>query len=183
MHTRHKYTKKNKSMRKHRSSRKHKSMRKYKSIRKRLNKRKHMKGGFGVGAGPLGYSWIGKDVNTWPGVRGVAGQSNFLPLSEDGITAGLPKQPINTSELNMTNRQTGGGLTDLLPQDLVNFGRSLTGGVQGAIYGYNGVERPNYTYPSPTTQHVMNENYKYIDSSPPNIKNIHVMAGNKVANL
>ena len=75
----------------------------------------------------------------------------------------------------------GSGLMDLVPQDLVNFGRSLTGGVQGALYGFQGVDRPYSTFPSPTTQPGINDNYKYIDNSHANIKDIHLNAGKSVA--
>ena len=152
-----------------------------KSIRHK-NRRTRHRGGYGPGAGPLGYAWVGKDVNTWPGVRGVDGQSNYLPLSKYGVPAGGFEPPMNTSEANMTNKSMqGGGLMDLVPQDIVNFGRSLTGGVQGAIYGFQGVDRPYSTFSSPTTQPGINDNYKYIDNSHANIKNIHLDAGKSVA--
>jgi len=173
---------------------KHKSMRsnKRKNIRSKhkKNRKSHKqgkrrtrhRGGYGPGAGPLGYAWVGKDVNTWPGVRGVDGQSNYLPLSKYGVPAGAFEPPMNTSEANMTNKSMlGGGLMDLVPQDIVNFGRSLTGGVQGAIYGFQGVDRPYSTFSSPTMQPGINDNYKYIDNSHANIKNIHLDAGKSVA--
>jgi len=147
-----------------------------------------MHGGFGPGAGPLGFAWVGKDVNTWPGVAGVDGQSNYLPLSKVGVPAGNFQPPENTSQENLVNKfggggQQGGGLTDIIPQDLVNFGRSLTGGVQSAIYGYQGVERPYFTDPLPTSQNAMNTNIKYIGNSPTNINQIHLAAGKTVATL
>ena len=163
--------------------------RKRSSTHKRSSTRKHkrtMRGGFGAGAGPLGYSWVGKDVNTWPGVAGVPGQSNFLPLSKYGVPAGNSQQlPENTSEANIKNifGQKGGSLTDIIPQDLVDFGRSLTGGVQGAIYGYQGVERPYSTYSSPVVQNAINSQQKYIDNTHLNLKTIHDNAGNTVAKI
>ena len=142
----------------------------------------HLRGGFGPGAGPVGFSWNGNDVNTWPGVAGVDGQSNYLPLSKYGVPAGLPDPPMSTSTIN--NRQYGGGLTDLLPQDLVNFGRSLTGSVQGAVFGFEGVERPYSTISSPYIQPGMNATQtNYSSSLPPNISAIHQAAGRTVAGL
>jgi len=159
----------------------------HKRKRSTTHKRKRtMRGGFGAGAGPLGYSWVGKDVNTWPGVAGVPGQSNFLPLSKYGVPAGNSQQlPENTSEANIKNifGQKGGSLTDIIPQDLVDFGRSLTGGVQGAIYGYQGVERPYSTYSSPVVQNAINSQQKYIDNTHLDLKTIHNNAGNTVAKI
>ena len=161
---------------------------KRKSYKRKSYKRKHIRhrGGYGPGAGPVGFAWEGKNPNTWPGVGGVDNQSNFLPLSKYGVPAGAFEPPMNTSELNIQNNSTmrgGSGLMDLVPQDIVNFGRSLTGGVQGAIYGYQGIDRPDSTYPSPTTQPAMSENFKFIDSNPPNIRSIHLNAGKNVAAL
>lgn len=186
------YTRRRSNKRKSMRSNKRKSMRSNKRSNKRKTikkyKRKHIRhrGGYGPGAGPVGFAWVGKDPNTWPGVAGVDNQSNFLPLSKYGVPAGAPHPPENTSELNIKNNSTmrgGGGLMDLVPQDIVNFGRSLTGGVQGAIYGYQGVDRPYSTYPSPTTQPGINHNIKYIDNNHMNIKNIHLNAGRQVAAL
>jgi hypothetical protein len=149
---------------------------------KKTYRRTRHRGGYGPGAGPVGFAWEGKDPNTWPGVAGVDNQSNFLPLSKYGVPAGgALNLPENTSETNM--KMSGGGLSDLLPQDIVNFGRSLTGGLEGVLYGYQGVDRPISAYPSPTNQPGINENFKYIDSSPPNIKSIHLNAGRHVASL
>ena len=168
------------SYKKHRKStyKKHRKST-YKKHRKSTRKSKRMCGGFGPGAGPLGYAWVGKDVSTWPGVAGVPGQSNFLPLSKDGVPAGLMDPAISTRN---NVQGGGGGLTDLLPQDLVNFGRSLTGGVQGMVYGYQGVERPYSTLSSPTNQPGMNASaVNYSNSMPPNISAIHQAAGRTVA--
>ena len=169
-----------KSMRSKSMRNKHKKSRK---SRKQSKRRTRHRGGYGPGAGPIGFAWEGKDPNTWPGVAGVAGQSNFLPLSKYGVPAGTFEPSMNTSEANLTNKsmQGGSGLMDLVPQDLVNFGRSLTGGVQGALYGFQGVDRPYSTFSSPTTQPGINDNYKYIDNSHANIKDIHLNAGKSVA--
>jgi hypothetical protein len=148
------------------------------TLSKRKNIKRKYKGGYGPGAGPVGFAWKGENIGTWPGVAGVAGQSNFLPLSENGVPAGLLDPPVSTR-----NNLYGGGLTDLIPQDLVNFGRSLTGGIQGTIYGYQGVERPYSSYSSPTDQPAINADYKYISSSPPDISKIHQNAGKMVASI
>jgi len=194
-HTKHRHTKKCKHVKKHKHTKKCKRMRSngnhMRSNHMRSNHKhtkrcshsrmrsNHLRGGYGPGAGPLGYAWLGKDVCTWPGVARVDGQSNYLPLSKYGITAGLPDSPMSTS-----NRQYGGGLTDLFPQDLVNFGRSLTGSVQGAVFGVEGVERPYSTISSPYIQPGMNATQtNYSSSLPPNISAIHQAAGRTVAGL
>lgn len=171
--THNKYKKTHKKVHKHTKYCKHRITR-----RKHFKLKKAYKGGYGPGAGPVGFPWKGENIGTWPGVAGVAGQSNFLPLSENGITAGLLDPPMSTR-----NNLYGGGLTDLIPQDLVNFGRSLTGGVEGVVYGYQGVERPYSSYSSPTDQPGINTNYKLISSNPPDISKIHQDAGKTVATI
>ena len=186
----HKHTKKCRHVKKHKHTKKCRHTHKHKrSSHKRsshlhkrsshLRKRHHLKGGYGPGAGPLGFAWVGKDVNTWPGVAGVDGQSNYLPLSKDGVPAGLLDPPISTRN----SVQGGGGLSDLMPQDLVNVGRSLTGGVQGIMFGFEGVDRPYSTFPLPTNQPGMNSVQTNYSSTPPNINAIHQAAGKTVAAL
>jgi hypothetical protein len=145
-----------------------------KSKRSRRKNKKTYKGGYGPGAGPLGSAWIGKDINTWPGVAGVPGQSNFLPLSKVGIPAGPFDPPISTRNMN------GGGL---IPQPLVDFGRSLTGSVQETIYGLKGVNIPDNINSSPTNQPTMDREYKYLNTIPSDINSIHQQAGKMVASI
>lgn len=54
-----------------------------------------MRGGYGPGAGPVGYPLKNGDVATWPGVIAANGgntqgatMSNFYPLSKNGIAVG-----------------------------------------------------------------------------------------------
>jgi hypothetical protein len=54
-----------------------------------------MRGGYGPGAGPVGYSWDGGKPMTWPGVIAANGgdtqgaaMSNFYKLSPNGIAVG-----------------------------------------------------------------------------------------------
>jgi len=67
--------------------------------KKRHNQRrtKHyrMRGGYGTGAGPVGYSWYGSRPTTWPGVIAANGgntqgatMSNFYKLSPNGVAVG-----------------------------------------------------------------------------------------------
>jgi hypothetical protein len=161
----------------HKRNKKHTISKKYKrksvssifsrKYRHRLSHRKHnkksrknrksFKGGYGKGAGPIGFPYIQGDVGTWPGVAGVDGQSNYYPLSDNGIPSGPFDPPVSTRNMeypylyNM-KKQSGGGLTALLPQDLVNFGNSLTGGVSDVYNGYQGKIPPISNNPYPTYQ-------------------------------
>jgi hypothetical protein len=139
-------------------------------------------------SGPVGYSWKGSP-SSWPGVAAAgngtspglntngAAMSNHYPLSSCGISAGPCNPP------NSTRNQDGGGLSQLLPQDLVNLGRTLTGEVMGGINGWQGVQRPASTYPLPTQKQPIDQNVKYISKPFPNIKKIHADAGSSVAKM
>jgi hypothetical protein len=80
--------------------------------------------------------------------------------------------------------QNGGGLTNLFPQDLVNFGRSLTGGLEGIYAGYQGEPRFDSTYPLPTEQPAMDREIQSpITYKPMNLNKIHIRAGNTVSDI
>jgi len=130
------------------------------------------KGGYGPGAGPLGFAWVGKDIGTWPGAAGVPGQSNFFPLSKVGVPAGPFDPPISTR-----NMEGGGNINSLIPQPLVDFGRSLTGTVQQGIYGVQGLNIPDSVHSSPTVQPTMDKDYRYLHTTSPDIIAIHQAAG------
>jgi hypothetical protein len=118
-----------------------------------------MRGGYGKGSGPVGSPWNGGDVGNWPGVQG-SHSSNFLPLSPTGVSAGNfdPPMPSNPQFIGGVKhkrhiKQKGGSIaTKLLPQDLVNFGRSLTGSVIGTYNKFQGVPRSNSSLPLPYDQ-------------------------------
>jgi hypothetical protein len=125
-----------------------------KSTKKRMrNKSKKMRGGYGKA---VGSPWNGGDV---------AHSSNFLPLSPNGITAGFFKSPPIPSNPQFIGgggrrrkniykkKQRGGSIaTKIFPQDLVNLGRSLTGGINGIYNKFQGVPRADSTYPLPFEQ-------------------------------
>jgi hypothetical protein len=80
--------------------------------------------------------------------------------------------------------QNGGGILNLLPQDLVNFGRSLTGGIQGAYAGYQGEPRFDSTYPLPIDQPSMDREIQtQIKYKPLNLDKIHIKSGNSVSDI
>ena len=74
----------------------HQSRNKRRQSKHKKHTRHHKKqqGGFGPGAGPVGYAWT-PDAATWPGVLAANGgdtkgitMSNHLPLSPNGIAVG-----------------------------------------------------------------------------------------------
>ena len=98
------------------------------------------------------------------------------PLSESG--GSLMELPIST-------RQSGGSgiITRLMPQDFVNFTRTIQGGFTGLVDGWNGVDRQPSTYPLPTDQPI-DVNVEYICREIPiDIVKIHQNAGNRVAGI
>jgi len=182
---------------------------KRKTIRRRMNKKKARRtrrrnhrggaypppaGGWSSGwkapaGGPVGYPWKASP-SSWPGVA-AAGDgilpglnthgttvSNHYPLSSCGIPSGQCNPPNSTR-----NQDGGGGLSQLLPQDLVNLGRSLTGGVMGGVDSWKGVSRPASTYPLPTQQQPIDQNVKYISKPFPDINKIHTDAGTSVSKM
>lgn len=75
------------------------------SKRKRGDKvrrrKKTMKGGTwkGKAAGPVGIAWNGGDISSWPGMAGVDGQSNYIPLSRVGVPSGNFEPPLSSSNI------------------------------------------------------------------------------------
>jgi hypothetical protein len=175
--------------------------RRRKTHRRRTRRRNHRGGAYPPPAGgwssgwkapaggPVGYPWKASP-SSWPGVA-AAGDgispglntngttvSNHYPISSCGIPAG-PCNPPNSTR----NQDGGGGLSQLLPQDLVNLGRSLTGGVMGSVDSWRGVSRPASTYPLPTQQQPIDQNVKYISKPFPDINQIHTDAGTSVSKM
>lgn len=81
------------------------------TTRQRTKRRpRTQRGGFGPGAGPIGWPVNGGDLATWPGVSGNASHGgNYLPLSPiattpGGNVGGVPSNP----QLLAPNMQGGG---------------------------------------------------------------------------
>ena len=95
-------------------------------------------------SGPVGYPWKASPAS-WPGVAAAgdgispglntngATVSNHYPVSSCGIPSGQCNPPNSTR-----NQDGGGGLSQFIPQDLVNLGRSLTGGIIGGVDSWSG---------------------------------------------
>ena len=179
----HKSYKKRNNNKTHKKKLQHNKIRKYtKKLHKKTNKK--LKGGYGAGACPVGYSFKGKNIASWPGAAASVGanthgmtMSNYYPLSPSG--GSLMNLPISTR-----NSQFGGGrLTALVPQDLVNFGRSIKNSAIGLANSWEGQPSSISTNPFPTTQPI-DKSYEYIGRKMPiDINKIHTQAGNKVANM
>ena len=138
--------------------------------------RKYKGGCGGQGCG-VGQAWNGGDIGKWPGVSGPH-DGNYYEYK--GSPSGLYDPPMPSNK----QFQNGGGIIDLLPQDLVNFGRSLTGGLQGAYDGYKGQPRFDSTYPLPVDQPSMaREIQSHINYKPLNLDKIHTKSINSVSNL
>lgn len=164
--------------------------RKHSKSHKKSHKKTHrkQKGGYGPGACPIGYPLEGGNISTWPGAAALEGantdgmaMANHYPLSPSG--GSLMQLPVSTRQSNAQPMRGGGSPRTLMPQDLVNFGRTITGGVVGALDAWKGEPTPISSKPFPTTQPIDND-YKYIGRETPlDISKIHTDAGNAVANM
>ena len=110
-----------------------------------------LKGGGGVPAPLVGSPWT-PQVSGWPGVAGLPGQTNYLSLNEykggDPQTQGIQFNKDTMSPTKGGGRGRGrgrgkkGGSGTLIPQDLVNLGRTLTYGLGSAYNNINGYAQP-----------------------------------------
>ena len=147
----------------------HKRSQHKRSQHKRIHRK--YKGGCG------GQAWKGGDIGKWPGVSGPH-DGNYYEYK--GVPSGLYDPPMPSNN----QFQNGGGLINLIPQDLVNFGRSLTGGLQGAYAGYQGEPRFDSTYPLPIDQPSMDREIQtQIKYKPLNLDKIHTDSGNSVVDI
>ena len=102
-------------------------------------------GGINNSGTPLvGSPWSPK-ISNWPGVAGKDGQTNFYSMNKYHVDP----QTAAISERNQIThmKQNGGGSRrrragGLIPQDLVNLGRSMVYGVGSAYNSLNGYATP-----------------------------------------
>jgi len=143
------------------------------STKKRSNK---YKGGNNFNDS-FGSPWEGGDIGKWPGVSGPH-NGTYIPYK------GIPSGPYDPAMPSNSQFQNGGGLINLIPQDLVNFGRSLTGGLEGAYSSYKGEPRFDSTYPLPIDQPSMTRAMQtQIKYQPLNLNKISMNAINSVSNI
>ena len=149
------------------------SFRKRSQHKRSQHKRRHRK----YKGGCVGQAWNGGNIGKWPGVSGPH-DGNYYEYK--GSPSGLYDPPMPSNK----QFQNGGGMLNLLPQDLVNVGRSLTGGLQGAYASYNGEPRFDSTYPLPIEQPSMDREIQtQIKYKPLNLDKIHINSGNSVSDI
>ena len=101
----------------------------------------------GGGIGYIGNPTVGKpwtpEITGWPGVSGQQGQTNFFSLNK------YDKPYLQTEQISERDQQTymkGGSRRrragGIIPQDLVNLGRSMVYGVGSAYNSLNGYPAP-----------------------------------------
>jgi hypothetical protein len=130
--------------------------------------------------GPVGYSWDGGNVSTWPGVQGSGGavtngvtMSNHFSLSPNGIVVGGIDPAISTSDDQLINSSMNGGKrrkntkrrqnnkiyksrkykhgqTGGFFQEIVNLGREAQSGVNSGYFSLIGKQQPISQNPYPT---------------------------------
>jgi len=165
---------------------------------------KKMKGGMvsSPAAGPVGFSWEGGDVSSWPGVSASQGldtkgvtMSNHFKLSPNGVVVGGINTPESTTDeqlirnFNMNGGKRGknrksrkkqkGGFF----QELVNLGRGATYGIQGIGYGMMGKTQPISQNPYPTESQPIDKEGTFIGTTPPNVRNMFIDANNSVSKI
>lgn len=146
-----------KHIRHNKHKQRHVKSKKYKS--KRHYKKKVMKGGYGPGAGPVGYAWKG-DNSTWPGAYASSGGntngmtfSNHYGYNSQGTGVGGLDPAISTrSDLANLHYQSGGGIF----QDIANLGDHANYKFTDFFSKLNGAVNPP-TNPNVTKQFINND--------------------------
>ena len=122
----------------------HKKRKTYRRNKKHNYKKKIMKGGYGPGAGPVGYAWK-SDPSTWPGEYASKGGntngmtfSNYYDYNSQGTGVGGLDPAISTrGDLANLYYQSGGGIfsnaIDLGNYKIADFFDKLNGSVNQAI--------------------------------------------------
>jgi hypothetical protein len=130
----------------------------------------------------------------------VTPSCDYYPLSRYGIPVGGPspypysggykgdyrniKKFGKRSKGSKRNRRQRGGLgiSDFLPQPLLNTWRTTTGHLWDGAYKYAGVKPPASFNSDPTNQPI-DKNYKFIGGIPPDVPSINQFAGEAVSNM
>jgi hypothetical protein len=116
-------------------------------------------GGSGNNGIPYPNGLVGKPwtpaIGGWPGVRDVAGDSNYL--AQNTYDTDVQRAIISTGSSNpytiggkktrRRRKQRGGTLTNFLTQDLINLGRQFQFGLGSAYNGIAGYSAPTNPLP------------------------------------
>ena len=89
----------------------------------------------------LGTPWTPK-INDWPGVAGKDGQTNYFSNNQylvDPQRSIISERDQQTYMLGGSRKRRAGGI---IPQDLVNLGRSMVYGLGSAYNTLNGYPTP-----------------------------------------
>lgn len=102
-------------------------------------------GGGAAGGALVGSPWTGS-VSDWPGVAGKDGQTNYFSLNTYPVDPQTQNIISERSDININYmkggkrmKSRGGGI---IPQDLVNLGRSMVYGIGSAYNSLNGYSPP-----------------------------------------
>jgi hypothetical protein len=122
----------------------------------KIKNKRIMRGGYGPGAGPVGYSWS-PNPSSWPGVYASTGgntngttTSNYYSYNSDGTGVGGSDPAISTrGDLANLNIQKGGYFP--FSQDIINMGRQALYFGKDTVNGFFGPAN-EATNPSPTSQ-------------------------------
>ena len=168
---------------------------------------KKIKGGMvsSPAAGPVGYSWEGGNVDTWPGVSGStnaniqgATMSNHFSVSPNGIVVGGIEPAESTVDSRILTPNMNGGkrrktqkklkkhgkkMKGGFYQEIVNLGRGIQYGVNGGYYDLVGKNQPLSQNPYPTQDQLIDKDYVFIGSSPPDVRKIYIDANNSTAKI
>jgi hypothetical protein len=151
-------------------------------------------------AGPVGYSWDGGNISSWPGAQASEGldtngqtMSNHFSLSKNGIVVGGIDPARSTSDDQLLKGGKGkkrtkgkkgkksqkGGFF----QEIVNLGRGVENGINGGYFNLMGKTQPISQNPYPQNQPIDND-FKYIGGMPnDNIKNMTSNANKSVTGI
>jgi hypothetical protein len=128
-----------KSTRKH-----HKQCKTYRKNKKQTDRKKNTRGGYGPGAGSVGYAWK-PDSSTWPGEYASNGGntngmtfSNYYDYNSQGTgVGGLDPATSTRGDLVNLNYQSGGGIFqdigNLANYKIPDFFAKLNGAVNSPI--------------------------------------------------
>ena len=92
----------------------------------------------------IGSPWTGS-VSDWPGVAGKDGQTNYFPLNTYPVDPQTQNIISERSDIRMSGGKTKNhmrGGQGMIPQDLVNLGRSMVYGIGSAYNSLNGFPAP-----------------------------------------
>ena len=125
---------------------------KYRRAKKYNKYKRTMKGGTGNNGIPYANGLVGSawtpSINSWPGVDGISGNSNYLELNKyptDPQTAMIAtgaQPPFYIGGGRRKRRQRGGSLSNFLGQDFINLGRQFQHGLGTAYNGMSGYAAP-----------------------------------------